>query len=86
MRAALRHAPGLSVAEALYAWTAAGAAALGDEEGGRIAVGGPSDLVILTGDPTAVPAGTWARREDGVRVEATIVAGRLVHGTLGMAR
>ncbi len=85
VRAALRHAPGLSVAEALHAWTAAGAAALGDGEGGRLATGGRSDLVILSGDPTVVPAEAWARSEDGVRVEATIAAGRLVHGTLGEA-
>ncbi len=82
VRAGLRHDRGLSVAEALHAWTASAAAILGDDDAGRLAVGGRSDLVILSGDPTAVPAETWARGEDGIRVEATVVAGRVVHGTL----
>ncbi len=83
VRAAVRHDAGLSAAEALHAWTAAGAAAVGDEEAGRIETGRRSDLVILSADPTAVPAGAWARGEDGIRVEATIAAGQVLHGTLG---
>ncbi len=83
VRAALRHDAGLSVAEALHAWTAAGAAAVGDEEAGRIETGRRSDLVVLSADPTSVPAGAWERGEDGIRVEATIAAGRVLHGTLG---
>ena len=85
VRAALRHDPALSAAEALHAWTAAGAAALGDDDAGRLAVGARSDLVILSGDPTAVPRDAWARGADGIRVEATVAAGRVVHGTLGEA-
>jgi predicted amidohydrolase YtcJ len=68
---------------ALHAWTAAGAAALGDEEAGCLAVGARSDMVILSGDPTAVAREAWAHRADGIRVEATVVAGDVVHGALG---
>jgi predicted amidohydrolase YtcJ len=82
VRAALRHDPVLSVAEALHAWTAAGAATLGDDEAGRLEVGRRSDLVILSRDPTAVPTAAWARGEDGIAVVATIVGGRLVAGQL----
>ena len=44
VRAALRHDPGVSVAEAFHAWTVAGAAALGDDEpgGSRSAAGATS--------------------------------------------
>jgi hypothetical protein len=83
IRAALRHDPALSVAEALHAWTAAGAAVLGDADAGRLVVGARTDLVILSADPTAVPREAWARGEDGLRVEATVAAGRVVHGSLG---
>jgi len=82
VRAALRHDPALSAAEALHAWTAAGAATLGDNEAGRLEVGRRSDLVILSRDPTAVPTAAWARGDDGVAVVATIVGGRLVAGQL----
>jgi len=83
VRAALRHDPALSAAEALHAWTVAGAAALGDDDAGCLAVGRRSDLVILSGDPTAVPRDAWARGTDRIRVEATVAAGHTVHGTLG---
>jgi hypothetical protein len=82
VRAALRHDRDLSVAEAFHAWTAAGAAILGDDDAGRLAIGGRSDLVILSADPTAIPAEAWARGGDGIRVEATVAAGRVVHGAL----
>ena len=82
VRAALRHDPALSIAEAFHAWTAAAAAVLGDDEAGRIEVGRRSDLVILSRDPTAVPRAAWARGDDGIAVVATIVAGRLVAGRL----
>ena len=82
VRAALRHEAGLSVAEALHAWTAAGAAALDDDDAGRLAAGCRSDLVILSRDPTAVPAAAWARGDDGIVVVATIAGGRLVAGRL----
>lgn len=80
VRASLRHDPRLAVAEALHAWTAAGAAALGDADAGRLAVGSRSDLVILSADPTAVPREAWEAGADGVRVVATIAAGHVVHG------
>jgi hypothetical protein len=83
VRAALRHDPALSAAEALHAWTAAGARALGDDDAGRLAVGQRSDLVILSSDPIAVPREAWARGEDGIRVDATVAAGHVVHGALG---
>jgi predicted amidohydrolase YtcJ len=82
VRAALRHDPALSAAEALHAWTAAGADALGDADAGRLVAGARSDLVILSADPTAVERSAWAAGSDGVRVAATIAAGTLVHGTL----
>jgi predicted amidohydrolase YtcJ len=83
VRAALRHDPGLSAAEALHAWTVAGAAVLGDDDAGCLAVGRRSDLVILSGDPTAVPRDAWTRGADRIRVEATVAAGHVVHGALG---
>ncbi|MFH1474757.1 MAG: amidohydrolase family protein, partial [Chloroflexota bacterium] len=82
IRAALRHDPQLSVAEALHAWTVAGAAALGDDDAGCLATGRRSDLVVLSGDPTAISRDAWARGADGVRVEATVAAGHVIHGTL----
>jgi hypothetical protein len=85
VRAALRHDPGLSAAEALHAWTVAGADVLSDDDGGRVAVGRRSDLVILSGDPTAVPREAWARGADEIRVEVTVAAGHVVHGSLGDA-
>jgi hypothetical protein len=82
VRAALRHDAGLSVAEAFHAWTAAGALALGDDDAGRLEVGHRADLVILSGDPTAISRDGWSRAEDGIRVVATVAAGRLVAGGL----
>ncbi|HSW41682.1 MAG TPA: amidohydrolase family protein [Patescibacteria group bacterium] len=83
VRAALRHDPSLSAAEALHAWTAAGAATLGDDDAGCLAVGRRSDLVVLSGDPTAVSRDAWVSGTDGIRVEATVAAGHVVHGALG---
>jgi predicted amidohydrolase YtcJ len=82
IRAALRHDLGLSVAEALHAWTAAGADVLGDEDGGRLEVGRRADLVILSGDPTAISRDAWMRGEDGIAVTATIAGGRVAAGRL----
>ena len=82
VRAALQHDPGFSIAEAFHAWTAAGAAVLGDDDAGRLEVGRRSDLVILSRDPMVVPRAAWARRDDGITVVATIARGRLVAGRL----
>ncbi len=82
IRAALRHDPGLSAAEALHAWTAAGADALGDDDGGRLAVGRRADLVILSGDPTAIPRDAWIGGGDGIVLVATVAGGRVVAGRL----
>ena len=82
VRAALRHDPGISAAEALHAWTAAAAVAAGAAAAGVLATGRRADLVILPGDPTAVSPGAWAAGEDGMRVVATVAAGQLVQGAL----
>ena len=79
IRSALRHAgpsgrrlsdlPGPSVAEALHAWTAGAAAVHGEaDDAGRLATGFRADLVILSGDPTALPAAAWATGTDGIEV------------------
>jgi len=47
---------GLSPIEALRTATVGGAAALGRPELGRIAVGGPADLVVVAGQPDVDPA------------------------------
>lgn len=86
VRAALRHDPALSAAEALRAWTVAGAAALGDGDAGGLASGQRSDLVILSCDPTAVPRDAWLRATDGIEVVATVASGEVVHGALGWER
>jgi len=83
IRAALRHDPGISPAEALHAWAASAAGVLGDGDGGRLETGARADLVVLSADPTAVPRAAWVEGADGIRVEATVAAGHLVHGTLG---
>jgi predicted amidohydrolase YtcJ len=82
IRAALRHGPGLSAAEALHAWTAAGAEVLGDDDGGRLEVGRRADLVILSGDPTAISRDAWMRGEDAIAVVATVAGGRVVAGRM----
>lgn len=86
VRAALRHDAALSAAEALHAWTTAGAATLGDDAAGRLEVGARTDLVVLSGDPTAVSRDAWASGADGIRVEATVAAGQVVHGAVGWER
>ena len=79
----LSDAPAPSVAEALHAWTAAGAGLMGvGDEAGRLAPGYPADLVILSGDPTAVPADAWASGEDAIEIVATLIAGHVVFGAL----
>jgi predicted amidohydrolase YtcJ len=45
-------------------------------------VGYRADLVILSGDPTAISRDGWSRADDGIRVVATVAAGRLVAGGL----
>jgi len=82
IRAALRHDAALSAAEALHAWTAAGGAALGDDEAGRLQVGHRADMAILSADPTTVPRNAWTRGGDGVAVLATIAGGRVVAGRM----
>ena len=65
----------IRVVEALRAYTA-GAAFAGFEENekGSLAPGRLADFVVLSGDPLSVPPGEL----DRIRVEATVVGGRLV--------
>ena len=51
-----------------------------ESRAGRIVDGAVADLVILSADPVAVPAASWAAGVDGVRVEATIVSGTVIYG------
>jgi predicted amidohydrolase YtcJ len=92
IRAAFRHAGSSgtrlaanvepTVAEALRAWTAEAAWVARDEgQAGRLIPGLSADLVILSGDPTTIPADRWAREEDGLSVVATLIAGDVVYGT-----
>ncbi len=76
--------PGPSVGEALRAWTSRAAWAAHDEgHAGRLIPGLAADLVVLSADPTTVPAQRWASGLDGVEVLATLVGGRPVFGELG---
>jgi predicted amidohydrolase YtcJ len=49
---------------------------------GRLAPGYAADLVVLSGDPTGVPVGTWATGEDAIAVVAPAIAGHVVFGAL----
>ena len=91
IRSAMRHAgpSGIrladgqepTVAEALHAWTAGAAFAARDEtRAGRLLPGLAADLVVLSGDPTAIPAERWAAGTDEIEVVATMVDGRVAHG------
>jgi predicted amidohydrolase YtcJ len=82
IRAALAHDAGISVAEALHAWTATAASVAGADRAGVLAAGRRADLVILPADPTAIPATAWAGGADGLVVVATFAGGRLVHGAI----
>ena len=65
----------LSVEQALTAYTLNGAFASGEERSkGSISAGKLADLVVLSADPTAVPA----EATKDIRVEMTILDGRLV--------
>jgi len=64
----------LSVEQALIAYTLNGAFASGEEKNkGSISVGKLADLVVLSADPTAVPA----EAIKDIRVEMTILDGRI---------
>lgn len=54
----------LGVADALRSATVGNAALLGDAELGRVAVGGPADLLLLPGDPLADPSVLWEPRDE----------------------
>lgn len=93
IRSAIRHAgpsgrrlnaaAAPSAAEALHAWTAAGARLMdAADEAGCLAVGHAADMVILSADPTAVSPAAWAAGEDGIEVVATVIGGTTVHGEL----
>jgi predicted amidohydrolase YtcJ len=93
IRSAIRHAgpsgrrlsaaPSISAAEAIHAWTVSGAQLSGaGDEVGCLAVGHAADLVIVSADPTAVPAAAWAEGSDGIEIAATVIRGTVVHGEL----
>ena len=66
----------ITAAEALAAYTTGGAVASGDERNrGRIAPGLWADLAVLTGDPLAADA----EELGDIRVDMTLLAGRVVH-------
>ena len=72
---------GPTIDEALRAWTSGAAWAARDEHRtGRLEPGLAADLVILSADPTAVPAERWAAGDDGIEVVATLVGGSAVFG------
>jgi predicted amidohydrolase YtcJ len=71
----------ISPTEALHAWTAGAANAMGDEaDGGRLAIGMRADMAVLSYDPT--DATVRGHRGAAPRVLATVVGGRVVHGEL----
>lgn len=74
-------AEAVDAATALALVTRAAAAASGTG-GGMLRTGGPGDLVVLGADPLAVPADELA----AIPVLATVVAGEVVHDTIGIAR
>ena len=65
----------IRVVEAIRAYTAAAAfAGFEENEKGSLAPGRLADFVVLSGDPLSVPPGQL----DRIRIEATVVGGRLV--------
>ncbi len=68
----------LTVEEALYAHTRGAALALGEAAGGCLEPGCYADVAVLSVDPLAARPADIA----SAAVEATLVAGRLVHGSL----
>ena len=68
----------VSVLDGLRAYTEGAAYSVFLEaDRGRLAPGQRADFVVLNGDPTALPLEEWA---GGLRVQATIVGGRVVYG------
>jgi predicted amidohydrolase YtcJ len=66
----------ITAAEALYSYTMGGALASGDEMNrGSLTPGKWADMVVLSGDPLAVPAAEMLH----IRVEQTYVGGKLVY-------
>lgn len=63
----------LSAADALALFTGGAAFALRDDARGRIAAGGPADLVVVEPDPLRAPADEVA----AARVRLTVVAGKV---------
>ena len=66
----------ITAGEALHAYTAAGAAATGDDDNrGAIAAGMWADLAVLSGDPLAVEPDALPE----LSVDMTIVGGRIAY-------
>lgn len=75
-RAALARASMITIAEALRAYTIGGAVASGDEANrGSIEAGKWADLTVLSADPTTTDADNLS----AIRVDMTLVAGRVVY-------
>jgi predicted amidohydrolase YtcJ len=69
---ALDDGQAVTPAEALAAYTSAGAAALFDDAGGALAPGRRADFVVLAADPLRTPPAGWR----DIRVITTYLAGR----------
>jgi predicted amidohydrolase YtcJ len=69
----------ITVAEALHCYTGGSAyAEAAENDKGSLTAGKLADLVVLSGDPLTTPAAALG----DIRVEATMVGGRVVHGNL----
>jgi len=69
----------IDVETALWAYTRGAAEAIGrGDDAGRIAAGRPADLIVLSGDPSAVPPDQIG----DLRVVATLFGGEVVAGSL----
>ncbi len=70
----------VSVTDALRAYTQGAAySVFAETDRGQIAPGQRADFVVLSADPLTLPPDEWA---GGLRVQATIVGGRVVYGDL----
>ncbi|MCW5892896.1 MAG: amidohydrolase family protein [bacterium] len=67
----------LSAAAALGLFTGGAAFALRDDARGRLAVGGPADLVVVAPDPLRAPPDEVAE----TRVRLTVVGGKVAWAT-----
>ena len=70
----------VSVRDALWAYTAGGAYSIfAENDRGLITPGQRADFVVMNNDPLMLPPDEWA---DGVAINATLVGGRVISGSL----